>query len=160
MSGPLATVGNIARVTAITGVTVPPPPDGKTLSLGLGFGPRWLTIGGRLFANGISGAMLDAFSGPQYVSAGGAIDVRGALEVVHRLSLTATLAPTRTVLVDTMRGDVTWGNGVRYGGGVSYALWMVSVYADVFQEQLWFSSGAAQGNSTRTGLTIGIAFQP
>jgi hypothetical protein len=160
LSGPLATLGNITRVTAVTGITVPPPPEGKTLALGVGFGTRWLTIGGRVYANGVSGAMLDALSGPQYLSAGGALDVRGELRVVAGLSVAATLAPTRTVLVDTMRGDVTWGNGVRYGAGVSYALWMLSVYADAFQEQLWFSDGPAAGNSTRTGLTLGLAFQP
>lgn len=160
LSGPLATLGDITRVTAVTGITVPPPPEGKTFALGLGFGTRWLTVGGRLYANGVSGAMLDALSGPQYVSAGGALDVRGALRVVRGLSVTATLAPTRTVLVDTTRGDATWGTGIRYGAGLSYALWMVSVYADAFQEQLWFADGPAAGNSTRTGLTLGLAFQP
>ena len=160
LAGPLANLGGIARVTAVTGISVPPPPEGKTYAFGLGFGPRWLTVGGRLFVNNISGAMLDPLSGPQYVSAGGALDVRGALAVVRGLSVTATLGPTRTVLADTTRGTSTWGNGLRYGAGISYALWMLSLYADAFQEQLWFVEGPAVGNSTRTGLTVGVAFQP
>jgi hypothetical protein len=160
LAGPLANLGSIARVTAVTGISVPPPPEGKTYALGVGFGPRWLTVGGRIFVNNISGAMLDALSGPQYVSAGGALDVRGALAVFRGLCVTATLGPTRTVLVDTTRGDATWGNGIRYGVGISYTLWMLSLYADAFQEQLWFGEGPATGNSTRTGLTLGLAFQP
>ena len=144
----------------VTGFPVRAPPEGKTFSLGVGGGTRWLTVGGRVFVNNISGDTLDAYKGPQFMSAGGAIDIRGALAVFRGLSVTAQLAPTRTILVDTTRGDASWGTGVRYSAGLSYALWMIHLYADAFQEQLWFGAGPADGNSTRTGVTIGIAFQP
>lgn len=160
LSGPLANLNGIARLTAVTGLPVRPPPEGKTFSLGVGGGTRWLTVGGRLFANNISGVTLDAYTGPQYVSAGAALDVRGALAIIYGLSATLQLSPTRTLLIDTTTADSSWGNGIRYGAGLSYALWMVHLYADVFQEQLWFGEGPATGNSTRTGLTIGLAFQP
>ncbi|MDX2090381.1 MAG: hypothetical protein SFX73_21160 [Kofleriaceae bacterium] len=160
LSGPLANTNGIARLTAVTGLPVRPPPEGKTFSLGVGGGTRWLTVGGRLFANNISGVTLDAYTGPQFVSAGAALDIRGALALIYGLSATLQVSPTRTLLIDTTRGDSTWGNGFRYGAGLSYGLWMVHVYADLFQEQLWFAEGPATGNSTRTGITVGLAFQP
>ena len=160
LRGPLANLNGIARLTAVTGLPVRPPPEGKTFSLGIGGGTRWLTVGGRVFVNNISGDTLDTYKGPQFMSAGGALDVRGALTVFRGLSVTGQLAPTRTILVDTARGNSSWGNGLRYSAGLSYALYVIHLYADVFQEQLWFGEGPAMGNSTRTGLTVGLAFQP
>jgi hypothetical protein len=158
--GPLANLQTIPRVTAVTGLPAPAPPEGRNYSIAMGFGDRNFTVGMRVHGNNISGSTLDLASGPQYMSGAAAIDARWTFFRIKGLATAATLAPSYTLLVDTTSAQKYWGNGIRYGAGISYQISAVSVFADAYQERLMFQDGPATGNSTRTGLTIGMAFQP
>ena len=157
--GPLANLQTISRVEAVTGYDMPAPPEGRNYSLGLGFGDRRFSIGGRVSANNVSGSTL-AIDGPQYVSASGAVDFRYNVLRFKGFATGVQLAPSRTLLVDSTSGTHSWGSGLRYGGGVSYTLSAFAIYADLYQEQMIFVEGPAEGNSTRTGVTVGLAIQP
>jgi hypothetical protein len=157
--GPLANLQTISRVEAVTGTDLPAPPEGRNYSLGIGFGDKNLSIGGRVSANNVSGSTL-AIDGAQYMSASGALDCRYNFLRIKNFSTGIQLAPTRTLLVDSTTGERSWGSGLRYGGGVALSLSAFSIYADAYQEKMIFIEGPAEGNSTRTGITVGLAFQP
>jgi len=128
--GPLANLQSISRVEAVTGIDQPAPPEGRNYSLGLGFGDKNLTIGARVSANNISKSTLE-IDGAQYASASG-----------------------------STAGTHSWGSGIRYGGGAAVSVFGFSLYAEGYQEKMIFIDGPAEGNSTRTGITVGLAFQP
>ena len=159
MTGPLANLMPIARRTALTGEEAAPIPEGRNYSLGLGFGDKNLTLGLRVQGNNISSSTLDT-EGPQYLSAAAALDFRYSILRWKGLAATGFLAPGRTLLIDSTDGERSWGSGIRYGGAASFALAGFSVFADFYQEKLIFSDGPAAGNSARSGVTLGLAFQP
>lgn len=157
-TGPLANLQTIPRLTAITNAPAPAPPEGRNYSAGLGFGDKLFTLGIGLHANNISKSTL-AIDGAQYISAAGSLDFRFSWLTYKHFSSNMQLAPTRTLLVDSTAGSYTWGIGMRYGTGVAVSLSVVSIYADVYQERTFFFDGPADGVSTRTGMTVGIALQ-
>lgn len=159
VKGPLANLAPIARREAVTGSASAPPPDGRNYSVGLAFGNRDFTAGLRVHGNNIAGGTLDD-SGPQYISGAAALELRYSFLRYKGLAATGIVAPTRTLLIDSTDGTHTWGNGVRYGGSASYTIKGVGLFADVYQEQVVFGDGPAEGNSTRNGITLGLSFQP
>lgn len=159
--GPLANLQSIPRVAAFTGIEgTTPAPEGRTVNAGLSFGDRVFQIGLGLRANNIAKSTLDVTNGPQYLSAAASLDFRYTWVRIKNFSTNVVLAPTRTLLVDSASAAYTWGSGVRYGGGVVFSLSAFGIYADAYQEKIVFGEGPAYGNSTRTGLSVGLAFQP
>jgi hypothetical protein len=160
LTGPLAHLQAIPRLTALTSAPAPAPPEGRNYSAGIAFGDHRMSLGLRFHANNLSGSTLDPMAGPQYVSAAAAIDMRCALISYKGLGLVAMVAPSRTMLLDTTINSKTWGDGLRYGGGLQFAYKKLAIYADMYREILSFQDGPAKGNSFRNGVTVGIAFQP
>ena len=160
--GPLANLQSIPRIAAITGDpnAAPAPPEGRTINAGIGFGDKVFQIGLGIRANNIAKSTLEIANGPQFLSAAASLDFRYTWVRIKNFSTNLVLAPTRTLLVDSAAGDYNWGNGVRYGAGLQVKLGSFGVFADAYQEKIIFSEGPAYGNSTRSGMTIGLAFQP
>ena len=159
--GPLASLQSIPRVAAFSGIEgTTPAAEGRTVNAGLSFGDRVFQLGIGLRANNIAKSTLDVTNGPQYVSAAASLDFRYTWVRIKNFSTNVVFAPTRTLLVDSSNASYTWGSGVRYGAGVVLALSAFGVYADAYQEKIVFGEGPAYGNSTRTGLSVGLAFQP
>ena len=160
--GPLANLQSIPRIAGITGDpnAAPAPPEGRTINAGIGFGDKIFQLGLGIRANNIAKSTLEIANGPQYLSAAASLDFRYTFVRIRNFSTNMVLAPTRTLLVDSAAGDYTWGNGVRYGGGLQVKLGSFGVFADAYQEKVIFSEGPAYGNSTRTGVTLGLSFQP
>jgi hypothetical protein len=160
-TGPLANLQTIPRIAAVTGIAIaaPAPPEGRNYNMGLGFGDKNFTINVGLRANNISKSTLDIVNGPQYVSAAAALEFRYNWLRWKNFALSMQLAPTRTFLLDSTSGNYTWGSGVRYGAGMNVAAKFLSVYADAYQERIFFFDGPAAGMSTRTGISLGVAVQ-
>lgn len=160
--GPLANLQSIPRIAAITGDAnaAPAAPEGRTINAGIGFGDKIFQIGLGVRANNIAKSTLDAANGPQYLSAAASLDFRYTFVRIKGISTNMVLAPTRTLLVDSAAGSYSWGSGVRYGAGLEMKLGSFAVFADGYQEKIIFGEGPAYGNSTRTGVTLGLAFQP
>jgi len=159
VTGPLANLQTISRVEAVTGTDMPAPPEGRNYSVGLGFGDKNFVVGARVSANNISKSTL-SIDGAQYASASGAVDVRYNFLRFKHLSTGILLAPSRTLLLDSTSGDTSWGSGIRYGAGAAVSAFGFSVFAEGYQEKMIFVEGPAEGNSTRTGVTVGLSFQP
>jgi hypothetical protein len=160
--GPLANLQSIPRIAAITGDpnAAPAPPEGRTINAGIGFGDKVFQIGLGIRANNIAQSTLEIANGPQYLSAAASLDFRYTFVRIKNISTNMVLAPTRTLLVDSAAGNYSWGNGMRYGAGLQVKVGSFGVFADAYQEKVIFSEGPAYGNSTRTGVTLGLAFQP
>ena len=160
--GPLANLQSIPRIAAITGDpnAAPAAPEGRTINVGLGFGDKVFQIGLGVRANNIAKSTLDVANGPQFLSAAASLEMRYSWIRIKNFSMNTMLAPTRTLLVDSAAGQYSWGNGIRYGVGVLVKLGSFGVFADGYQEKIIFGEGPAYGNSTRTGLSLGLAFQP
>jgi hypothetical protein len=162
VTGPLANLQSIPRIAAITGETAgtTPAPEGKTVNAGVAFGDRTFQLGIGLRANNIAKSTFDVVNGPQYVSAAASLDFRYTWVRIKNFSTNLVLAPTRTLLVDSTSATYSWGSGIRYGAGVLVRLSAFGIYADAYQEQIVFADGPAFGNSTRTGVSLGLAFLP
>jgi len=160
--GPLANLSSIPRIAGFTGDAQDgtPAPEGRTANLGLAFGDRNFQVGVGLRANNIAKSTLDVANGPQYVSAAASLDFRYSWIHIGPFSTSIVLAPTRTILVDSANGSYSWGNGLRYGSGAMLKYSAFGIYADLYQEKIVFGEGPAFGDSTRTGLTVGLTFQP
>lgn len=157
-TGPLSNLQAQPRLAALDEVRAAPP-EGRNMSLGIGYGDRDFQLGLGLRGNGVSGSTLEV-GGSRYVSAAASLDFRYHFLRYKWMSAGIKLAPTRTLLFDTMSGERHWGSGVTYGGGGALTLGAVQVYADVYEERIVFGDGPATGVSTRQGVTIGLAFQP
>lgn len=162
VTGPLANLQSIPRIVAITGDpnAAPAAPEGRTFNAGVGFGDKIFQIGLGVRANNIAKSTLDIANGPQYLSAAASLDFRYTFVRIKGISTNLVLAPTRTLLVDSAAGEYSWGSGVRYGAGLQFKLSAFAVFADAYQEKIIFGEGPAYGNSTRNGVTLGLAFQP
>lgn len=157
-AGPLANLQAQPRLAAVDEVR-PAPAEGRNLALGIGYGDRDFQLGLGLRGNGVSGSTLEV-GGPRYVSAAASLDFRYHFLRYKWMSAGIKLAPTRTLLFDTMSSERHWGSGVTYGGGGALTYGAVQIYADVYEERIVFGDGPATGVSTRQGVTIGLAFQP
>lgn len=160
--GPLANLSTIPRIAGFTGDTVGtnPAPEGRTANVGLAFGDRNFQVGIGVRANNIAKSTLDVANGPQYLSAAASLDFRYSWVHIGPFSTNIVLAPTRTMLVDSANATYSWGNGLRYGTGALLKYSAFGIYADLYQEKIVFGEGPAFGNSTRTGITVGLAIQP
>ncbi len=160
--GPLANLSTIPRIAGFTGDTAGtnPAPEGRTVNAGLGFGDRNFQIGVGLRANNIAKSTLDVANGPQYLSAAASLDFRYTWVHIKNFSTNVVLAPTRTLLLDSANATYNWGSGLRYGTGMLFEVSVFGVYADLYQEKIVFNEGPAFGSSTRTGVSVGLAFRP
>ncbi|MEO7094328.1 MAG: hypothetical protein ABI175_13820 [Polyangiales bacterium] len=160
--GPLANLSTIPRIAGFTGDTegTTPAPEGRTVNAGLAFGDRNFQFGIGLRANNIAKSTLDVANGPQYLSAAASLDFRYTWVHIKNFSTNLVLAPTRTVLVDSANKSYSWGNGLRYGAGMMFQVSVFGLYADLYQEKIVFGEGPAFGDSTRTGVSLGLSFQP
>jgi hypothetical protein len=160
--GPLANLSSIPRIAGFTGDVQDgnPAPEGRTFNAGLAFGDDNFQIGLGLRANNIAKSTLDVANGPQFVSAAASLDFRYTWVRIKNFSTNLVLAPTRTMLVDSANASYSWGNGLRYGTGMMFKVSVFGLYADLYQEKIVFGEGPAFGNSTRTGVSVGLAFQP
>jgi len=159
--GPLADamVQPIARSTSAPAAALPEP-DSKTYSGSLGGGTKNVVVAGTLLLHDVSsGSWANPESGtPHYVTATGAVDVSWSWLRWKLLSTALHGGPARTLLVDRTTGGTSWANGVRYGASAAVSLAIVTLYADLHRELVQFSDGPAEGTSSITGLTLGVAF--
>jgi hypothetical protein len=159
--GPLANLQSIPRIAALTGMTdaTPNAPEGRTVNMGISFGDQKFQLGVGMRANNIAKSTLDIANGPQYLSAAASLDFRYTWIRIKNFSTNLVLAPTRTLLVDSASAEYSWGNGLRYGAGVVFKIRSFGLFADAYQEQIVFGEGRAYGQSTRNGVSVGLAFQ-
>ena len=133
---------------------------GKTYTLGVGWGIESFAIGFSLQGHDVDRQTF-AFSdtsAPRYATATASLDVQWAPVRWKMFSTFVHAGPSVGALIDRTTGGYDVGKGVRFGAGLAVSFFVVTAFVDLYQMQLEFSSGAAQGMSQITGATIGIGF--
>ena len=134
--------------------------QGRTYTLGVGWGVKEFQIGVGLQAHDASKStfsMTNANS-PLYATATASLDVTWK---PLRYSVFPTFlhaGPSYGVLVERTSGNYDTGKGLRFGGGLEVSLSMVTAFVDVYQMELSFATGPAQGMSAIKGATVGLGF--
>lgn len=157
-NGPLHAVMSRSSVSRTDGVLNLPPADGHNYSLEAGFGNDRLTVNSMVVVHDVTSTSFTPGAG--YLAATMGANVRLALYRWKGLSSMVAAGPARVLLLDRTSGERTWGNAVRFGTGLQYQLGGIAVYADFSREMMAFSAGAAGGNTTLDGITVGLALQP
>jgi hypothetical protein len=157
-SGPLHTMMSQSTVSRDDGVLNLPTANGRNYSLEAGFGTPTLTFNGLLAVHDVTSTSFTPGAGYLAATFGG--NIRWSVLRWKGLSPTLAVGPGRMMLLDRTTGARTWGNGLRFAGGVQYRLGPISVYGDVYREIVAFGGGAAQGTTTLDGITLGLALQP
>lgn len=149
VSGPINNmVAPIARQPAATDAAAPP---SRSFSFWLGGGQRYVSVDAGLHLHDIDSqvAMLATAS----------VDLRITVPFYNHFALGGHLGPAAGAVVDRTSGDHAFGEGVRFGGLVSANVGPVGVFADLYETEMVFLSGSAQGVSKLTGLIVGVALR-
>ena len=133
---------------------------GKTYTLGLGWGTDVLGIGFAIAGHDVDRSTFSFTdtSAPRYATATASLDVQWSPVRWKMLSTFVHAGPSYGALIDRTTGGYDTGKGVRFGGGLAVRLSVVTAFVDLYEMQLMFSSGPAQGMSQITGATVGIGF--
>jgi len=168
MSGPLASAVSepVARTMAATASTTAAPMTGNAYEVEAGSSYYDFFLGVNLQAQNITTHSFPAFAGgsmadgtPHYVNATATFEIAWAWLHWKWVSSYIHAGPSRSVLYDRSGGSNDWGFGYRYGGGLAASLSQFSIYADLYKTGLVFGDGPANGFSSASGLTVGIAFR-
>jgi len=173
VSGPLATmrqqpVASARPVTALTaGETAPvdtTPSVPRTYSLAIGTAPVpefHIELG--LHAHDISSDTLNTsantpgfLASPRYVTGTTSIDFTWIFLRTHRVSTYIHVGPAAGMIVDKSDGSMSFGQAVRFGGGLAVDLPVVRIFVDASQTELLMTSGPANGVNELAGITVGL----
>lgn len=141
-----------------SGVVNLPDTGGRNYNLEAGFGTKSLTVNSLLAVHDVNGGSFTPSNG--YLSSTVGVNARWNVLDWHGLQPSIVAGPNRVMLLDRNSGEMTWGNSLRFGGGVQYRLGPVAVYGDAYREIISFSGGPAQGTTTLDGVTVGLALHP
>jgi hypothetical protein len=148
VSGPLNNmVAPVARQPGASDATAP----ARSVSMWIGGGGRYASIDAGLHLHDIDSqtAMLATAS----------VDCRFMIPFYNHIAFGGHIGPAAGMVVDRTSGEDAFGQGVRFGGLVSANVGAFGVFADVYETEMVFLSGAAKGNSTLTGLIVGVALR-
>jgi len=157
-NGPLHAMMRQSTVSRQDGVLNLPPANGRNYSLEAGFGNRTLTFDGLFAVHDVESKSFTPGAGHLAATVGAS--VRWSMFRWKGLSPSLAAGPVRMMLLDRTTAERTWGNGLRFGAGAQYKLGPVAVYGHFYREVIAFGDGAAQGNTTLDGVTVGLALQP
>jgi hypothetical protein len=156
-NGPLHTL-MASSSTSSSGVTNLPQQGGNNYALEAGFGTSTLTVNGVLAMHDVTSTSFTEGSG--YLATTFGANVRWNILDWHGLSPSIAGGPARMLLVDRSSGSTQWGNALRVSAGAQYKLGPIAIYGDLYREIVAFGDGAAQGNTTLDGFTVGLALTP
>jgi hypothetical protein len=174
IAGPLANlrtkpVASARPVTALgAGETAPvdtTPSVPHTYSLAIGTAPApdfHIELG--LHAHDVSSDTLDMAGGnspsylasPRYLTETTSLDFQWIFLRIHGVTSYIHVGPAAGVVIDKSDGSTTFGQALRFGGGIAYDLSIVRVYVDASQTELLMTSGPAAGVNQLSGITVGL----
>lgn len=157
-NGPLQAVMARSSVSRSDGVINLPPANGHNYALEAGFGNSTITVNSALAVHDVTSTSFTPGAG--YLTATVGANVRWMVLRWKGLSPTVAAGPARVLLLDRTTGERTWGNALRFGGGLQYKLGPIALYGDVYREAAAFGAGPATGTTMIDGITVGVAVQP
>ncbi|MBV8756505.1 MAG: hypothetical protein JO257_04495 [Deltaproteobacteria bacterium] len=150
VSGPVTNIVTPIARAPITATDTPAPPP-KSFSVWLGGGSRYASIDAGLHMHDIDSRVS--------MLATASIDLRITIPFYNHFAIGGHLGPAAGAVVDRTSGDHAFGEGVRFGGLVSVNAGSFGVFADVYETEMLFVGGSAQGVSKLTGLLVGVALR-
>ncbi len=173
VTGPLASmkgqpVASARPVTALSdGETAPintAPSIPRTYSLAIGSAPVpdfHIELG--LHAHNISSDSLQGEStsaaylaSPRYLTGTGSLDFSWMFLRFKHVGTYIHVGPAFGVIVDRGDGSQSFGQAVRFGGGIQVDLPLVRLFVDASQTDLMMTSGPAAGVNQLSGITVGL----
>jgi len=173
VSGPLATmhgqpVASARPVTSLSAGEIAPidttPTTPRTYSIAIGSAPVpdfHIELG--LHAHDISSDSLQGQSNaaaylasPRYLTGTGSLDFSWMFLRFAHVGTYIHVGPAFGVIVDRGDGSTSFGQAVRFGGGIQFELPLIRLYVDASQTDLMMTSGPAAGVNQLTGITMGI----
>jgi hypothetical protein len=164
VSGPMSNLMNKSMATARTLSSAPAATTAATTespthtySLGFGFGTKDFGAEIGVHEIGASSSLFDSGDSAQrYAMTTGSVDLRWSPIRWKHVVTYVHAGPSVGVLVDKGAHATTFGQGVRYGGGLAIMLPVVMIYVDASRTALQMSDGDAKGFNQVGGITVGI----
>jgi hypothetical protein len=174
IGGPLANlrgqpVASARPVTALSAGetaavdTTPSVPHTYSLAIGTAPVPDFhIELG--FHAHDISSDTLDMAGGnspsylasPRYLTETTSLDFQWIFLRTHGVTSYIHVGPAAGVVIDKSDGSATFGQALRFGGGIAYDIPIVRVYVDFSQTELLMTSGPAAGVNQLSGITVGL----
>jgi hypothetical protein len=153
-----ARVAKAASAAGIDTSSSDVPATGKTYTLGIGWGIKQFQIGLGIQAHDVdkSTFSFSDTSSPLYATGTASLDVTWTPLRWRVFSTFVHAGPTMGAIIDRATGTYDTGKGLRFGAGVAVSLSVATMFVDLYQTELSFASGPAQGMSQISGATIGI----
>ncbi len=149
VSGPINNmVAPVARQPAAA--TDTPASSPRSFSFWIGAGKRYVSLDAGLHLHD-----LDS----QVALATASLDFRFTIPLFGHVAFGGHAGPAFGGVVDRTSGEHAFGEGMRFGGLVSANVGSFGVFADLYETEMVFLGGAAQGNSKLTGLLVGVALR-
>lgn len=161
VSGPMSSLMGESVATARTLPSQPAvaaaPSVSHTYSLAVGFGTKDFGVEIGAHEYGASSSMFDsADSAQRYVTTTGSVDLKWTPVRWKYFSTYIHAGPSVGMVVDKGAQSTTFGQGVRYGGGIAVTLPVVMLYLDASRTALQMADGDAKGFNQLGGITVGI----
>ena len=172
LAGPIATlmpqpVASARGATALTdGQTVldTSQAPARTYSIAFGTAPaRDFHVELGLHAHDISSDSLEMspsspsyLASPRYLTATTSLDFQWFFLRTHHVATYIHVGPAAGAVIDKSDGSRSFGQAVRFGGGIQVELPIVRVFVDASQTELMMTSGPAAGVNELAGITLGV----
>ena len=163
VSGPASTLMSESMATArtlptTTAIAATPPPAAHTYSLAFGFGTKdfGAEIGLHEFGTTTSAFDTTSDSAQRYVTTTGSVDLRWTPVRWKHVTTFLHAGPSVGAVVDKGAQSTTFGQGVRYGGGMAVRFSHFMLYADASRTALQMTDGDAKGFNQLGGITVGL----
>jgi|HubBroStandDraft_6_1064221.scaffolds.fasta_scaffold16141_6 hypothetical protein len=163
VSGPLSSMmgESVASARTLPGTTTAiaatPPAASHTYSLAFGFGTPDFGAEIGVHEFGASTSMFDsADTSQRYVTTTGSVDLRWTPIRWKHVSTFVHAGPSVGAVVDKGAQSTTFGQGVRYGGGMAVMFSHMMLFVDASRTALQMTDGDAKGFNQLGGITVGL----
>ena len=93
---------------------------------------------------------------PRYLTGTASLDFQWFFLRTHHVSTYIHVGPAAGAVFDKSDGSRSFGQAVRFGGGIQVDLPIIRVFLDASQTELMMTSGPAAGVNELAGITLGV----
>jgi hypothetical protein len=93
---------------------------------------------------------------PRYLTGTSSLDFQWFFLRTHHVSTYIHVGPAVGAIIDKSDGSRSFGQAVRFGGGIQVDFPIVRVFLDASQTELMMTSGPAAGVNELAGITLGV----
>lgn len=167
LSGPLSNmVTQPAAAARQDPATVDPVVQQRSYSFAAGGGNRRFGIEAGVHLHDVNSQSFDlptvqgvSPSSPRYLLTTLSLDMKIGIVLLPHFDAGVHLGPAGGLVIDRTDASHAYADGLRFGAMASLWWGHVAGFVDLFETEMVFTSGPAEGTSTLTGFTVGIALR-